>query len=273
VFLILGVHMPKKIIFLSISLLLFSSWTLHLEGMDQEGARRQALKRSSNDLYIANDEHNKMQQTDDVADVGAEGKKVKITYDETSIVAPVVAALMKPAISAVRAVDLPVPNKTQSIPAANPAPATANDPQNIIAQAVQLSNAKSNSNDDDHDQVQAARVERPTFSFIRNTYTERRGAPAMLDIQCLRCNRSVIYYQKDGPGRLLRCYLDRIHYPESIKNRQYERFNVRTSPLLRCVCSAAIGTPMIYQSENRPAYRMFNNTFRITDITQRGKRE
>ncbi len=98
--------------------------------------------------------------------------------------------------------------------------------------------------------------------FIYDAYTSRRGEPKMLEISCRRCNDYVMDYQKDGPGRLLRCYLDRIHAPSRLKERQYERFDVRTSPLLKCAyCKSTIGIPMIYASEDRPAYRMLQDSF------------
>jgi hypothetical protein len=101
-------------------------------------------------------------------------------------------------------------------------------------------------------------------SFIYDKYTARRGDPKMLHIRCAECNHLLIKYQKDGPGRLLRCYLDRIHAPENLKNRQHEQFNVRTSPYLSCQnCRLIVGKPMIYQSENRPAYKMEINRFYI----------
>lgn len=101
-----------------------------------------------------------------------------------------------------------------------------------------------------------------TARFIYDDYTARRGEPKMLEIKCAQCNNHVISYQKDGPGALLRCYLDRIHAPSHLRKRQYHRFDVRRSPLLNCeYCRSTIGIPMIYQLENRPAYRMLKNKF------------
>lgn len=103
-----------------------------------------------------------------------------------------------------------------------------------------------------------------TTPFIYDNYTARRGEPKMLDIRCAYCDSNLITYQKDGPGALLRCYLDRIHAPNYLRDRQYERFDVRRSPLLRChECQSTIGIPMIYKAENRPAYRMLRDKFYI----------
>lgn len=64
-------------------------------------------------------------------------------------------------------------------------------------------------------------------------------------------------YQKDGPGQLLRCYLDRIHLPKELYKRQFETFKKSEAPNLECsTCGTVIGIPMIYEKENKPAYRM-----------------
>lgn len=99
--------------------------------------------------------------------------------------------------------------------------------------------------------------------FIYDAYTQRRGRPAMLSIHCSSCRNPIMTYQKDGPGRLLRCYLDRIHSPKNLKDRQYDRgFNVTTSCNLNCPkCLRTIGTPMIYAPEARPAYNLIKSRF------------
>ncbi len=98
--------------------------------------------------------------------------------------------------------------------------------------------------------------------FIFNSYTERRGDPKMLAIHCAQCKAFVMDYQKDGPGRLLRCYLDRIHRPYALKMLQYKKFSISTSPKLHCpTCKKVIGIPMIYKMEQRPAYKMLFGKF------------
>lgn len=101
-----------------------------------------------------------------------------------------------------------------------------------------------------------------TARFIYDAYTARRGEPKMLEIKCAQCDNHVISYQKDGPGALLRCYLDRIHAPRYLRERQYQRFDARRSPSLCCeYCRETIGIPMVYKFENRPAYQMLRNKF------------
>ena len=73
----------------------------------------------------------------------------------------------------------------------------------------------------------------------------------------------MLIYQKDGPGPLLRCYVDRILYPKNYlpKNIKY----VRHIPKLTCNdCSALIGMPMRYRrhGENRLALNMIKGSFK-----------
>jgi hypothetical protein len=117
-------------------------------------------------------------------------------------------------------------------------------------------------------QVEAAK--KPEFQFIYNSYTRNRGEPKMLELHCGNCDSYVMDYQKDGPGRLLRCYLDRIHEPPKLRDRQYEEFNLKKSKKskkpekrpenLDCDnCEVVLGAPMIYEAEDRPAYRLKKN--------------
>lgn len=97
----------------------------------------------------------------------------------------------------------------------------------------------------------------PKFKFKNDAYMRRRGAPAMLMMSCAGCSSYVMSYQKDGPGPLLRCYLDRIHHPEELSKRQDEPFDKKTAPKLECPhCQTVIGAPMIYEKETRPAYHL-----------------
>ncbi|WP_339043855.1 hypothetical protein [Cardinium endosymbiont of Tipula unca] len=104
-----------------------------------------------------------------------------------------------------------------------------------------------------------------SIKIIHNTYTKSRGAPELLDIFCKNCNIYVMTYQKDGLGELLRCYLDRIHLPENLQKRQFEYQKGRKNISLVCHnCNTVIGTPMIYKTENRPAYHMIKEKSSFT---------
>jgi hypothetical protein len=111
--------------------------------------------------------------------------------------------------------------------------------------------------------------ELPKFKYKNDSYARKRGAPAMLSIFCSTCQEFLMCYQKDGPGPLLRCYLDRIHYPEKIKERQYATFSKNSIPKLECgSCNAMIGVPIIYEKEDRPAYHLKHGSFIIKKLYQ-----
>jgi hypothetical protein len=68
----------------------------------------------------------------------------------------------------------------------------------------------------------------------------------MLDIQCESCGAHICFYQKDGPGPLKRMYVDRMSDPTP------------TIESLRCSqCGAILGTKIIYEKEDRLAYRLY----------------
>ncbi|HEV3269187.1 MAG TPA: hypothetical protein VGZ69_00880 [Candidatus Rhabdochlamydia sp.] len=76
-----------------------------------------------------------------------------------------------------------------------------------------------------------------SIECINNQYTKMRGAPKLYKILCEGCENLVLIYQKDGPGNLIRCYKDRIHYPK----------REATASVLSCSeCKKVIGTNMIY---------------------------
>lgn len=97
----------------------------------------------------------------------------------------------------------------------------------------------------------------PKFKFKNDSYRRKRGTPAILFISCAGCGEYIMSYQKDGPGPLLRCYLDRICHPEALEKRQYDLFEKNEAPKLECkICSIVIGVPIVYEKEDRPAYHM-----------------
>jgi hypothetical protein len=95
------------------------------------------------------------------------------------------------------------------------------------------------------------------LKFKNDSYRKSRGVPSLLVISCAQCQEYLMCYQKDGPGPLLRCYIDRIVYPENLAQRQYEVFDKSTASKLECrSCKVVIGSPIIYEKETRPAYHM-----------------
>jgi ribosomal protein L44E len=107
----------------------------------------------------------------------------------------------------------------------------------------------------------------PKFKFKKDSYMKKRGAPALLILTCANCQEYLISYQKDGPGPLLRCYLDRILHPEEINQRQKENFDKQSALALKCTaCQTVIGSPTIYEKEDRPAYHLRQGFFSMAII-------
>lgn len=75
--------------------------------------------------------------------------------------------------------------------------------------------------------------------------TVRGGQSRLLDVMCGHCGQHVSYYQKDGPGILKRMYCDRMIGSKT------------ESKELSCEkCGRVLGVKIIYEKENRPAYRL-----------------
>jgi len=75
----------------------------------------------------------------------------------------------------------------------------------------------------------------------------RGGYSRLLSISCVKCGSQVCLYQKDGPGVIKRMYLDRIMEPKASI----------TAKELSCAKGHQIGIRMIYEKEDRLAYRVF----------------
>lgn len=89
------------------------------------------------------------------------------------------------------------------------------------------------------------------YKLKRDKFSRFRGGMSeFLDIYCANCNEKLLLYQKDGRGRLLRMYLDRIFEPASVLWGQ-----------LKCPkCDALIATPMVYVPEQRRALRIIKGS-------------
>lgn len=111
------------------------------------------------------------------------------------------------------------------------------------------------------------------FKFVYDSYTEARGKPKMLEITCNNCGQWILDYQKDGPGKLLRCYTDRIYHPKKLKVNTFTKVNVKQARSLSCTkCLNVLGKPFIYvrqfpKPEMRPAYRILNDHKGIPKIS------
>lgn len=97
------------------------------------------------------------------------------------------------------------------------------------------------------------------FKIKKDKYKSARGGYSrLLSLHCRKCNSIVAIYQKDGPGSLLRLYLDRIVSPEYLINLQHK--NIKDISNLKCKnCGEIIASPYIYAPEKRKAFRLFHD--------------
>ncbi len=97
----------------------------------------------------------------------------------------------------------------------------------------------------------------------KDKYVNARGGNShFLDIFCSKCNQYLALYQKDGQGRLLRMYLDRIFAPPELSLLQSKTSGKAEMPNLQCSkCGTLIGVPMVYEAERRLAFRLVPGSF------------
>lgn len=86
------------------------------------------------------------------------------------------------------------------------------------------------------------------MKFKNDKYRNVRGGyTRLLKVSCQKCGSEICLYQKDGPGNLRRMYIDRIVEPKvSIARKD-----------LTCSKGHLVGVKIIYEKENRPAFRLF----------------
>ena len=77
----------------------------------------------------------------------------------------------------------------------------------------------------------------------------------------MKCNSPIFIYQKDGPGWLKRCYLNRIieseNYPHLINNIK----DISNLHNLKCKCGNIIGYP-IRHKDGRLAFSLIRGKFK-----------
>ena len=97
------------------------------------------------------------------------------------------------------------------------------------------------------------------FTLKNDRYRKVRGGSAkFLDISCAACNTWILLYQKDGPGRVLRLYLNRIFAPPVLAQLQDRADIGETKNMTNLVCSSCgvvLGSPMKYD-DGRLAYNL-----------------
>jgi len=76
----------------------------------------------------------------------------------------------------------------------------------------------------------------------------RGGHTRILKLTCSKCDMFLCNYQKDGPGHLRRVYFDRMIGFSVDEDAQF----------LCCLkCDTILGMKIVYEEENRLAYRLF----------------
>jgi hypothetical protein len=111
--------------------------------------------------------------------------------------------------------------------------------------------------------VSSKKPSRREFKPRRDRYARARGGPShLVDVYCAACGAHVLLYQKDGPGTLVRLYLDRILAPPSLADLQYRCESKADVPNLVCPsCECVLGVPMLYAAEKRLAFRLIRGRF------------
>ena len=84
----------------------------------------------------------------------------------------------------------------------------------------------------------------------KDKYFRKRGSYArIIKVKCAKCNNLLFLYQKDGPGWLKRCYLNRI-----ISEKRF-------SPSKKLECCGVIGIPIKYK-DGRDAFHLIHGKFK-----------
>ena len=90
------------------------------------------------------------------------------------------------------------------------------------------------------------------FTLKQDRFRKMKGGMArLLEISCSGCGTYVLTYQKDGIGRLLRLYLDRILASAA----QHQG-----GPLVCTACARTLGLPGLHHS-GRMAFRLIPGSF------------
>src|SRR5215510_8933519 len=95
------------------------------------------------------------------------------------------------------------------------------------------------------------------IAWKNDAYKQARGGYArLLAVSCASCGTHLFYYQKDGPGIVKRLYLDRIYQSKVYEGLQHRALQ-HIPPLLCPQCGEHLGIPIVYQKEQRLAFRLF----------------
>ena len=100
------------------------------------------------------------------------------------------------------------------------------------------------------------------YELKKDRFAKVRGGPSgLLVIRCSECQHPVLLYQKDGPGHLLRMYLDKIHAPDDLANLKHVATSRSDLKELYCPNDRELlAVPMVYKPENRLALRIIRGS-------------
>lgn len=97
----------------------------------------------------------------------------------------------------------------------------------------------------------------------------RGGSAKLLSLRCSSCDSFILLYQKDGPGQLLRCYINRIFAPKHLAELQFQEIKSPSSmSALKCQgCQKLLATGMRHK-DGRLAYRLIPGAVKKFKVTQ-----
>jgi|SRR3989339_150356 len=90
---------------------------------------------------------------------------------------------------------------------------------------------------------------------------ERGGSAKIINVSCVKCGKLLFVYQKDGPGWLKRCYLNRIISPEKYSTLKDKVKDPKQLGNLVCQCGEVLGSPIIYK-DGRIAFHLIRGNFK-----------
>lgn len=84
-----------------------------------------------------------------------------------------------------------------------------------------------------------------------SSYKRRGGTAQWILLSCGVCKENLALYQKDGPGKLFRLYLDRL--TSTSGERPFSNLGKTAINALTCNgCQETIGIPMTYEKDDFP---------------------
>jgi hypothetical protein len=96
-------------------------------------------------------------------------------------------------------------------------------------------------------------------------FRERGGKAKIINVSCTSCGKLIFVYQKDGPGWLKRCYLNRIIEPQEYAKMQKDKRIKEPYDFgnLVCTCGNVLGSP-IKHKDGRLAFHLIRGKFKRT---------